>query len=354
MDFSLFFFSNYSVETNNKYHLLKESVKYADKEGFKAVWTPERHFHEFGGLFPNPSVTSAALAMITDQIELRSGSTVSPLHDEIRIAEEWSVVDNLSNGRVALSFASGWNGHDFVLAKDNYQDRHRVMYDQIDTIQKLWKGGSIERVNGYNKQVKVGVFPRPIQKELPIWVTAAGNERTYRIAGAKGMNLLTHLLGQDLDELSRKIMIYREAFASNGHSPGSGKVALMLHTYIGDEEEETLKVVEKPFIDYLRSATNLSKVLYEEAGHKAEDIPEADKEAMLHNSFQRYSKEAALIGTLDSCSEMVVKLAEIGVDEIACLVDFGIEPALTLEALKNLNILREAFAYQDSEEISRS
>jgi len=352
MDFSLFFFSNYNVETDNKYHLLKESVKYADQQGFKAVWTPERHFHEFGGLFPNPSVTSSALSMITDQIELRSGSTVSPLHDEIRIAEEWSVVDNLSNGRVALSFASGWNGNDFVLAKDNYENRHKVMYDQIDTIQRLWKGESVKRVNGFNKEVEVGVFPRPIQKELPIWITAAGNEKTYEMAGEKGMHLLTHLLGQDLDELARKILIYREARVRNGYTAESGKVALMLHTYVGEDEEETMKVVEKPFIDYLRSATSLSKVLYEEAGHKAEDIPEVDKELMLKHSFQRYSKEAALIGTLDSCSEMVVNLAEIGVDEIACLVDFGIEPSLTLEALKNLNTLQKIFSDQETEALA--
>lgn len=351
MDFGLFFFANYNVDAINKYHLLKESVKYADQEGFKAVWTPERHFHEFGGLFPNPSVTSSALAMITDQIELRSGSIVSPLHDEIRIAEEWSVVDNLSNGRVALSFASGWNGNDFILAKDNYENRHRVMYDQIETIQSLWKGERIKRVNAFGKEIEVGVFPRPIQAELPVWITAAGNEKTYTMAGEKGMHLLTHLLGQNLDELSRKIMLYREGRVRNGYTAESGKVALMLHTYIGDEEEETLRVVEKPFIEYLRSATNLSKVLYEEAGHNSEDIPEADKELMLRHSFQRYSKEAALIGTLDSCGEMVVRLAEIGVDEIACLIDFGVEPELTLKALENLNKLQKIFSSQSKESI---
>ncbi|MEL7148644.1 MAG: LLM class flavin-dependent oxidoreductase, partial [Bacteroidota bacterium] len=143
MDFSLFFFSNYEVQADSKYKLLLEAVKYADQHGFNAVWTPERHFHDFGGLFPNPSVISASLAMITDQIQLRSGSCVSPLHDPIRIAEEWSVVDNLSSGRVALSFASGWNSNDFVLAPDNYQDRHQVMHEQIDLVQKLWQGGSV-------------------------------------------------------------------------------------------------------------------------------------------------------------------------------------------------------------------
>ena len=64
------------------------------------VWTPERHLHAFGGLFPSSSVISAALAASTQRIRIRAGSVVLPLHSPIRVAEEWSVVDNLSTGRV--------------------------------------------------------------------------------------------------------------------------------------------------------------------------------------------------------------------------------------------------------------
>ena len=88
----------------DRYSLLKRAARLADERGFCAVWTPERHFHEFGGLFPNPSVTGAALAMITDQIQIRAGSLISPLHDPVRVAEDWALVDNLSQGRVAISF----------------------------------------------------------------------------------------------------------------------------------------------------------------------------------------------------------------------------------------------------------
>jgi natural product biosynthesis luciferase-like monooxygenase protein len=351
MDFGILFFSNYQVDANNKYHLLLEAVKYADQHGFKSVWTPERHFHEFGGLFPNPSVTSSALAMITEQIELRSGSVVSPLHDVIRLAEEWSVVDNLSNGRVALSFASGWNGNDFVLSKDNYQDRNAIMFEQIETVRKLWKGGSIQRENGLGKTIDVKVFPSPVQAELPVWITAAGNEKTYIKAGAHGMHLLTHLLGQDIDDLERKIQLYREARADNGYDPETGRVALMLHTYLAEDLEEAMSVVEQPFIEYLRSATSLSKFLYQEAGMDPNDIPEEDKELMLKMSFQRYSNSSALIGTITNCSEMVIKLKEIGVDEIACLIDFGVEPEKVLEGMEHLNALREVFVEQQTASI---
>jgi natural product biosynthesis luciferase-like monooxygenase protein len=186
MDFSLFFFSNYPTRSANKYRLLHESVKFADRSGFKAIWTPERHFHEFGGLFPNPALTSASLAMITNQIELRSGSIVSPLHDYLRIAEEWSVVDNLSNGRIGLSFASGWNVNDFVLSENNFNDRHNIMNEQIELVKKLWSGGSVMRRNGIGQEIEVRLFPRPVSRMLPIWITAAGNDRTFIDAGRKG------------------------------------------------------------------------------------------------------------------------------------------------------------------------
>src|SRR5436309_14873877 len=109
MDFGIMFFANQSRHSiSNTYHLLVEAAKFADAHNFCCIWTPERHFDEFGGIFPNPSILSAALAMITSKIQLRAGSLISPLHDVVRIAEEWSVVDNLSNGRIAISFGSGW------------------------------------------------------------------------------------------------------------------------------------------------------------------------------------------------------------------------------------------------------
>jgi hypothetical protein len=91
IDFSLFYFASDEGErAADKYRLLLDGARFADENGYSAVWTPERHFHAFGGLYPNPSVASAALAVITKNVKLRAGSCVSPLHHPIRIAEEWA------------------------------------------------------------------------------------------------------------------------------------------------------------------------------------------------------------------------------------------------------------------------
>ena len=93
---SLFFFAaDASDDREGKYRLLIESAKLADSEGLQAVWTPERHFHAFGGPYPNPAVTSAALSMVTKRIHLRAGSVVLPLHDVLRVAEAWSNWDTV-------------------------------------------------------------------------------------------------------------------------------------------------------------------------------------------------------------------------------------------------------------------
>ena len=117
IDLSLFYFSSdESTGGAERYRLLTEGAVFADRHGFEAVWTPERHFHAFGGLYPNPAITSAAIAALTDRVKIRAGSLVLPLHHPVRAAEDWSLVDNLSNGRVGIAFASGWHPNDFVLA----------------------------------------------------------------------------------------------------------------------------------------------------------------------------------------------------------------------------------------------
>ena len=138
--FSLFYFGSNNYAADNKYQLYLDSARFADKHDFEAVWTPERHFDQVGSLYANPSVLSAALATATSRIQLRAGSVVLPLHDPIRVAEEWSMVDNLSGGRVGVAIASGWHARDFVLAPPNFANRKQILRDSVQTIKALWSG----------------------------------------------------------------------------------------------------------------------------------------------------------------------------------------------------------------------
>ena len=361
MEFSLFYWNVAKNEADydaEKYRLLLEGAKFADANGFVAVWNPERHFEAFGGLFPNPSVTCAALATITKNVQLRAGSCVVPLHSPIRIAEEWAVVDNLSNGRVGLSIAAGWAPPDFAIKPENFANAKQVMFDSAATLRKLWRGETVP-FPGPSGEVKVRTLPRPIQKELPLWMTTAGNIDSFVQAGTLGYNLLTHLLGQSVDEVAKKVAAYRAAWRDAGHA-GQGTVSLMLHTLVGPDADAVERVVRQPLKEYLKSAMFLVKAaawqfptfkkMSDEQGKTLDQffatISGEDMDGLLEFSFQRYFKTSGLFGTLDQCRAMVERVTAAGVDEIACLIDFGIQTDLVLEHLPYLNTLRKDIQQQ--------
>jgi natural product biosynthesis luciferase-like monooxygenase protein len=344
MQFSLFYFANSSSDAiDDKYRLLLEGAKFADRHGFTAIWTPERHFHSFGGLYPNPSVMSAALAVLTERIQLRAGSVVLPLHHPIRVAEEWALVDNLSRGRVSIAFASGWHADDFAFFPENYARRKEIMFDGIEMIRRLWRGESASVRGGGGNEIEVKIFPRPVQPELPIWITAAGTPDTFIKAGEIGANVLTHLLGQTIEEVGKKIALYRASRARHGHDPQTGKVALMLHTFIGDDIEEVREKVRRPFSDYLRTSIDLIANLVKSLNLSLDlnRMSPEDMDALIAFAFDRYFETSALFGTPHSCESMIASLKEIGVDEVACLIDFGVDIDSALSALPRLAALKD-------------
>jgi len=304
MDFSLMFFSGNGAETGtDKYDLLLQSAKFADEKGFRAIWVPERHFHSFGGLFPNPSVIAAALAMITQRLELRAGSVVLPLHDPIRIAEEWAVVDNLSGGRVALSLATGWHENDFVLAPDRYAERKEITFKAIGKIRKFWSGEACPVRGVRDQDVIISTFPRPVTKDLSIWITSAGSVDTFQRAGEAGAHLLTGLTGQNTEELAAKIAVYRNSLAQHGNDPASGRIALMLHSFIGDDIERVKETVRKPMHEYLRTNLTLHQELAKSRNHEVSKTSFAaqDETTLLEFAFERYFNGSSLFGTVESC-----------------------------------------------------
>ncbi|WP_027236679.1 MupA/Atu3671 family FMN-dependent luciferase-like monooxygenase [Leisingera caerulea] len=350
MDFNLFYWGNDDGPGPQKYHLLLEGAKFADQHGFNAVWTPERHFHAFGGPYPNPSVTGAAVAAVTQNIGVRSGSCVAPLHHPARIAEEWAVIDNLTAGRAGIGFASGWQPDDFILRPENTPPANKpAMFDAIETVRKLWRGEEVAFPRKDGGEHSVLTQPRPVSKELPVWVTTAGNPETWREAGSIGANVLTHLLGQSIEEVAGKIRIYHDALREAGHDPADFKVTLMLHSYLAGTREEARRVAREPMKDYLRSAAGLIKqyAWAFPAFKKPEGVnnpfemdlgmlSEEELEAILDFAFERYFEDSGLFGTIGDACQRVEQLKRIGVDEVACLIDYGIAPEVVLEGLKPL------------------
>jgi len=338
VDFSLFYFANDSNDPGvRRYDLLLEGARFADTHDFTAVWTPERHFHPFGGIYPNPSVTGAAIAAVTERVGIRAGSVVAPLHHPIRMAEEWSVVDNLSQGRVGISFASGWHAVDFSIDPTTYANRHEVMYDRVERVRRLWRGEALDAIDGDGRPGSIRIFPRPVQAELPVWITSGGSPETFRSAGEIGAGVLTHLLGKDIDQLAERIADYRKAISTRAGADGwPGHVVLMVHTFLGDDNEAVHERVRAPLHEYFRSSLGLQV-----GTATTVNLRERDVETLVRRSFDRYYDTGALLGSIDKCQELVERVRAVGVDELACLIDFGLPTAEVLDGLRHLDRLRQ-------------
>jgi natural product biosynthesis luciferase-like monooxygenase protein len=347
ISFSFLFFSDvrHDISIAEKYEFMRDVTVFGDRSGFAAVYIPERHFTEFGAIYPNAAVVAAYLIPQTTRIRFRTAGISLPLHHPAEVVEWWAMNDNLSGGRVDLGFGSGWSKPDFILAPDAYENRREICAQRIETIRELWRGGTVRFPGPGNVPVPITVYPRPVQKELNVWLLITQNDAAFAYAGKQGLNVFTMLYGVDLETLGRKIAIYREARAQAGLDPSTGIVTLMLHTLLHRDVDTVRRVVDQPFREYIRSSLD---------GHVAAglggsgklalgEIGEREKAKILDYAYQRYFSTCALFGSVDDGRRVVDRAIGVGVNEIACLVDFGADYAFVKDSLPHLQTLVRSY-----------
>jgi natural product biosynthesis luciferase-like monooxygenase protein len=352
-----------------QYETILAIARAADELGFAAVWTPERHFQQVGQVFPSPPVLSAALAVATERIALRGGSVVLPLHHPLRVVEDWAVVDNLSRGRAGFSVATGWHSADFVLAPGHYADRRERALGDIPLLRRLWAGEAVAYPDGTGRTVAVRPRPAPVQPALPLWLTTSGSPATWEVAGELRTGVLGATVGQSRADLADRIARYRAAYAAAPEQPGThpsrGTVTLMTHTYVGVDDAEARRRVEAPLKAYLtlyvrqtaanRGAGDAHPAKGDvspngdapPAGKGPNDVAALDDQqiALLTDfAFQRYLTWGSLLGSPDTCARTLADLADLGCDEVACFVDFGLGRDEVLAGLHRLAALRKDLA----------
>ena len=342
----MFFAANVDALAADGYNLLLDVARFADEQGFSSVWLPERHFTPLGGAYPAPAILHGALAMCTKRVRLHAGSVVAPLHHPVRIAEDWAVVDRLSNGRAGFSLATGWHPDDFALAPERYADRQAELHRTLHTVRALWRGEPWVGSNGLGEQTSVTTLPRPIQSECPVWITAAANPDSFERAGAAGANLLTHILDQDVDALAAKIARYRHARAAAGLDPATGQVTVMIHTFVGEDRDTIREEARAPFCQYIEANLGLLRGLAKSRGQEIDlsTLTGDDRAEFINFLYDRFAEQRGLIGTPESCLPLVQRLEAIGVNEVACLLDFGPAPSRVRASLKHLDRLRRLAA----------
>jgi alkanesulfonate monooxygenase SsuD/methylene tetrahydromethanopterin reductase-like flavin-dependent oxidoreductase (luciferase family) len=145
-----------------------------------------------------------------------------------------------------------------------------------------------------------------------------------------------------IEDLARRIRLYRKSREQHGFDPQQGKVTLMLHTYIGDSMEMVRDQVSSAYEDYLFVNLGLQD---EHVRSGAEDSQRSDSDTRLiiNHATEELFRSRGLVGTPDSCLEKLDGLQAIGVDEIACLIDFGIPFDATMHSLEKLSELQQTY-----------
>ncbi len=309
-------------------------AKRADKLGLYGMWTPERHFSEIGAPFSSPAVIMAALAGVTDKLVLGAGSLVLPLHHTVKIAEQWSTLDCFYPGRIRFSVASGWHPNDFIFSPENYANRKKILFDKVRELKDIWREGVYQAINGVGEMCSVQVFPRPIQKECPLWITVADDSEVCAEAGRLGCHLLTHLLMQDIDSLAEKLELYRQNLLEFGFDPTQKQVTVMLHTYIHSEPGMAYKKAKKPLEEYFHAHLRLLANMQGDS-----QTTESFTADYFETKVKNFVENKCLIGTPKNCMKLLHQLKAIGVTEIATLVDFGLSEEDVLEGVESIALL---------------
>ncbi len=306
MEFGLFtVFDNYKDKfERTPEQLLNEVLEQtvvADRLGYNATWFAEHHFSEYG-ILTTPQTFLAIAAERTKNIRLGTAIVTLPFKNPIQVAEDYALLDVLSNGRLNLGLGSGYLPHEFAGFNVAGKDKALRFNDSLAVIEKAWTGEKFSHDGDYYqfKDIKLEVTPK--QKEVPIWIgTLSHNGASF--VGKMGYSIsgVPYVACNSISELKDIIDNYKNTYREAGHDEKKVSIPLALHTYVAETTEEAIATA-KPHLDlYLDTRMYGKSATYEDLR----------------------DREQALIGSPKDVIEMIKKYQDAGCDHIMMLMNFG-------------------------------
>ncbi|MCP4035966.1 MAG: LLM class flavin-dependent oxidoreductase [bacterium] len=225
----------------------------AEAYGFDSLWPAEHHFTEYG-VCGSPALNLAAIARTTTKIRLGTGIVVLPLHNPIRVAEDFAMLDQMSGGRVEFGVGRGYQPIEFQGFGVDQTKSRQIFDESLEVIRRSWTEEKLNFEGEFFNFKDVEVRPRPVQDpHPPIWM-AALSEESFEKAGRLGFNLLlSPIFGGSLQIGRDRIKIYREALAAAGFDPASRQVGALTMVFAGKDHEQARKQFSEPVIWYFRT-----------------------------------------------------------------------------------------------------
>jgi probable LLM family oxidoreductase len=244
-----------AVEPSQRLRDLVEQIEHADRVGLDSFGIGEHHRREY--LDSAPAVILGAAAARTQRIRLSSAVTVLSAADPVRVFQEFATLDLLSQGRAEMVVGRGSFIDAFPLFGLPLEAYDRLFEEKLDLLLKIrehehvhWSGEFRPALTGQ------GVYPRPVQNPLPIWLGVGGTPKSFARAGALGLPLMVAIIGGETRRFRSLIDLYRETGERFGHSPEQLKVGVHSLGYVAATSQEA---ADDFFPGYAKAIASVAK-----------------------------------------------------------------------------------------------
>src|ERR1700677_764552 len=235
-------------------HLLEE-IELADKVGLDVFGLGEHHRAEY--LDSAPAIILAAAAARTKRIRLTSAVTVLSAADPVRVFQNFATLDLISNGRAEIVAGRGSFVESYPLFGLELKDYDSLFTEKLDLLLKIRESTNIHW-SGMHRAALTGqgIYPRPLQNPLPVWIGVGGTPASFARAGVLGLPLMVAIIGGEHRSFRPLIELYREAGERAGHPPDKLKVGVPSLGYVADT---TAQAADEFFPGYARAFTDIGK-----------------------------------------------------------------------------------------------
>ena len=300
-------FSFAPVQSLNRFDRLKQQALLAEELGFECLWAHEHHSE--GMMYPSPLMVLSILASKTRTIKLGTNMLLLSLHHPVRVAEEGAMVDSLSNGRLRLGVSAGYSEIDLKAFNIDPKDRGKKMEEGLKIIRTLWSKDHIDFDDEFTHLHDFSVFPPTVQKPHPhIYVGATCNTAIRRAARLGDEFLISTT--QRKSDIPGILDVYKTELFELGKDFTEKSTAINRLVHVVDNKSD--KDWAKEFFG------NALLKLYDTWGHS--NITELDNKERI---LDEICEENFIIGEPEECIDKVNEYMDLGIREIACLMNFG-------------------------------
>src|SRR5213080_2562638 len=247
--------SSLAVSPATRVRDLVEQIVHADQVGLDVFGIGEHHRREY--LDSAPAMILAAAAARTDRIRLTSAVTVLSAADPVRIFQEFATLDLLSKGRAEMVVGRGSSIEAFPLFGFRLEDYDSLFAEKLDLLLKIRENEHVTWSGKYRPPLTgQGVYPRPVQNPLPIWLGVGGTPQSFVRAGRLGLPLMVAIIGGETRRFRPLVDLYHEAGKRAGHPPERLKVGMHSPGFVAATTKEA---TDEYFPGFAKALSDIGK-----------------------------------------------------------------------------------------------